>query len=109
MSSAPAYKLTYSTMFNPPDELHRQFEQALSRVRGGFGRTHPMWIDGAARTAASTFELRSPIDRDCLLGHFQQGTAADAQDAVAAARRAFPAGRPPPGASAWRCCAAPRA
>ena len=62
MSSAPAYKLTYSTMFNPPDELHRQFEQALSRVRGGFGRTHPMWIDGAARTAVSTFELRSPID-----------------------------------------------
>ncbi len=91
MTTPTGYKLTYSTMFNPPDALHRQFEDALTRVRATFGRTHPMWIDGAPRTGTSTFELRSPIDRDWLLGRFQQGSAGDAQDAVAAARRAFPA------------------
>ena len=104
MTTPTGYKLTYSTMFNPPDALHRQFEDALTRVRATFGRTHPMWIDGAPRTGTSTFELRSPIDRDWLLGRFQQGSAGDAQDAVAAARRAFPAWRRRRGASACACC-----
>ena len=30
-----AYKLTYSTMFDPPPEMHTRFEAALREVRDG--------------------------------------------------------------------------
>ena len=90
---APArpFKLTYSTMFDPPAELHQRFETALGRVKAGLGKRYPMWIGGAARDAAESFEARSPIDRDWLLGRFAKGMREDALDAVQAARDAFPA------------------
>ena len=85
------FRLTYSTMFDPPAELHQRFDAALAHVRTQLGGEHPMWIAGRAREAATRFELRSPIDRDLRLGHFARGTAADAADAVATAAAAFPA------------------
>jgi len=27
------FKLTYATMFNPPEELHKKFEEALKKPR----------------------------------------------------------------------------
>ncbi len=89
--AATTFKLTYSTMFDPPAELHQRFEAALARAKASMGAEHPMWIGGQARGAAATFEGRSPIDRDWRLGRFARGTARDAHDAVAAARDAFPA------------------
>jgi 1-pyrroline-5-carboxylate dehydrogenase len=85
-----AFKLTYSTMFNPPEALHASFEAALARVKASLGRDHPMWIGGRPRTASAWFEVRSPIDRGLLLGRFPSGSAADVADAVAAAQAAFP-------------------
>ena len=73
--SNESFKLTYSTMFDPPPALHERFEAALARVKAGLGAEHPMWIDGRARVAAATFESRSPIDRDWLLGRFARGSA----------------------------------
>ena len=86
-----AFKLTYSTMFDPPAALHERFEAALASVKSHWGATHPMWIGGRAREAASTFDVRSPIDQDWLLGRFARGARADADAAVAAARAAHPA------------------
>ena len=83
------FKLTYSTMFDPPEELHRRFEAALAEVGGKLGALHPMRIGGEARLGRQEFESRSPIDRDRLLARFPRGTAQDASDAVAAARAAF--------------------
>ena len=88
---ATAFKLTYSTMFDPPPELHRHFEEALARVKAHLGGEYPMWIAGEARQAAEQFDAHSPINRNWLLGRFQRGTDADAGDAVAAAKRAWPA------------------
>jgi 1-pyrroline-5-carboxylate dehydrogenase len=88
-----AFKLTYSTMFNPPAELHANFDAALARVKARLGADHPMWIGGRPRAGATRFEVRSPIDRDWLLATFPAGSAADVDDAVAAARHAFPAWR----------------
>jgi len=82
------FRLTYSTMFDPPAELHWQFDAALARVKAALGRDHPQWIAGAARDGRELFELRSPIDRNWLLGRFARGTALDAADAVAAAAKA---------------------
>ena len=59
------------------------------------------FIDGAWVTSASgeLFENRNPADRDDLVGTFQQSTAADAERAIDAARRAY---------SSWRLVPAPR-
>lgn len=86
----PHFHLTYATMFDPPEELHRNFERALTRVKAGLGREYPMLIGGSERRAAETFEDRSPINCEWRLGQFQKGTAQDARAAIAAARAAFP-------------------
>ncbi len=84
-----SFKLTYSTMFDPPEELHRRFEDALARVKGRLGALHPMRIGGEDRLGNAEFESRSPIDRDWLLARFPRGTAQDVAHAVAAAHAAF--------------------
>ena len=84
------FKLTYATMFNPPEELHQRFESALANVKAQFGRDHGMIINGADRFSQEKLEDRSPINTDWLLGTFQKGTVREVQEALAAARNAFP-------------------
>ena len=97
-----AYKLTYSTMFDPPPEMHTRFDAALREVRASLGARHALFIDGVDTHAASHRETRSPIDRELLLGHFSQATATDANRAIAAATAAFPAWRSLPAAERIR-------
>jgi 1-pyrroline-5-carboxylate dehydrogenase len=85
-----AFKLTYATMFDPPPELHDRFEAALGRVKARLGRDQAMLIGGKDVQAAESFEDRSPINQDWLLGRFPKGTAEHARQALAAARQAFP-------------------
>lgn len=84
------FELTYATMFNPPEELHTRFEEALIAVKGNLGKEHGMIINGEERFADEKFEDRSPVNTDMVLGFFQKGTARDADAAIAAARDAFP-------------------
>ncbi len=90
MAGESAFKLTYATMFNPPEELHTRFEEALAQFHQNIGKEHAMIIDGKERFAAEKFEDRSPANTDQVLGIFQKGTAQDGLDALAAARKAFP-------------------
>ena len=83
------FKLTYSTMFDPPEEMHARFEAALAELRAGLGASHPMHLDGRDVPAARTYEKRSPVDRRLVLGRFPLGDASDAERAVAAAKAAF--------------------
>ena len=39
------FKLTYSTMFNPPQELHDGFDAGLKQVRAGLGKEYGMIIN----------------------------------------------------------------
>ena len=87
----PRIKVTYATLRADNEELHAGFEEAATRVRGELGAQHQNYVDGARRDGVSTFEARSPIDTDILLGTFASGTPSDIDDAVAAARRAQPA------------------
>ncbi len=84
----PAFRLTYSTMFDPPPEMHRRFEAALARMHPALGAEHPMFIAGRPHRARAGFEVRSPIDTDVLVGRFQAGGPADVEAAVDAAHRA---------------------
>ncbi|HXF84977.1 MAG TPA: aldehyde dehydrogenase family protein, partial [Anaerolineales bacterium] len=85
-----AFKLTYATMFNPPEELHTGFEKAVAKVKSNLGKEYGMFIDGKDVFADEKFEDRSPINTDLTLAVMQKGNATHAQMAVAAARKAFP-------------------
>ncbi len=91
MAKGISFKLTYATMFNPPEELHTHFEDALALVKSNLGKEYGMFIDGEEKQAVETFEDHSPINTDMVLGIFQKGNAQDAAAAVSAAKRAFPA------------------
>jgi 1-pyrroline-5-carboxylate dehydrogenase len=88
--TATVDKITYTSTPEQVAAMHAAFDRALAEVESAFGQTYPMVIDGAERTAAATFETRAPANRDLLLGRFQSGTKLDVDDAVAAARSAFP-------------------
>src|SRR4030095_14514975 len=90
-------KITYATMSaERMEDLHRELDHAIEEVRTSFGKSYPMIIGGQAVKAAGEFDDRSPIDTRILLGKFQQGSRADVQRAITAARSAFPSwsGRP---------------
>lgn len=89
MIGTDTFKLTYSTMFNPPPSLDQRFDAAVATAKSSLGRDYPMWIDGKPRTVAATLSARSPIDREWELGRFAKGTKRDAIDAIDAADRAF--------------------
>ncbi len=90
MAVDSAFKLTYATMFNPPEELHVNFEKALEKIRGNLGKEHAMIINGKDVFADEKFEDRNPANTDQLLGVFQKGGVRHADEALAAARKAFP-------------------
>ncbi|MFL5757134.1 MAG: aldehyde dehydrogenase family protein [Chloroflexota bacterium] len=83
-------KITYATLSNDNEDLHRAYEEGLERAKARLGRTHRNWIDGRERDGDGTFELRSPIDNEIVVGTFSSATAQDVRDAIAAARRAQP-------------------
>ncbi len=85
-----SFKLTYATMFDPPMELHNQFEKALSKAKNKLGQDHPMLIGGEEVWVHEKIEDRSPINQDWLLGTFQRGDSSHARQALEAARKAFP-------------------
>jgi 1-pyrroline-5-carboxylate dehydrogenase len=85
------FKLTYATMFDPPDELHSYFETALEKSKNNLGREYGMIINGQERLAAQKFTSTNPANYTQELGVFQTGTPEDANDAIAAAKAAFPA------------------
>ena len=84
------FRLTYSTMYDPPEELHQNYEAALEQVRDSIGAEHAMIIDGQDVHSVQKFEDRSPINREWVLGSFQSGTGEDAHRALEAARQAVP-------------------
>jgi 1-pyrroline-5-carboxylate dehydrogenase len=89
--SAPRIKITYATLRADNEELHAGFEAGLAKVRSGLGASHRNYVGGAWRDGDGSFEVRTPIDSDVVLGTFARGTAKDVDEAVAAARAAQPA------------------
>jgi 1-pyrroline-5-carboxylate dehydrogenase len=88
-----SFRLTYATMFNPPEELHERFERALVTMRSRLGATHPMFIGGKDVPAAATDERASPIDKQIRIGRFPHANAVEVDAAIAAAHGAFAAWR----------------
>lgn len=91
-----SFRLTYATMYNPPEAMHERFEAALARVSAGLGARHDLFIDGADHEAALYADRRAPFDNALHLGSFAQASEADANAAMRAAQAAYPAWRATP-------------
>jgi 1-pyrroline-5-carboxylate dehydrogenase len=87
---AVAEKITYTSTPEQVESMHAAFDAALEDSRGELGQTYPLLIGGEERDSGSTFEVRSPIDNEIVVGRFAAGTEADVNDAVAAAKVAYP-------------------
>ena len=85
------FKLTYATMFNPPEALHLGFDKAVTKLKANLGKEYGMLINGREVFADEKFEDRSPVNTDWVLAVMQKGNASHAQMALEAARNAFPA------------------
>ena len=86
-----AFKLTYATMFNPPEELHKGFDKAVAKLKENLGKEYGMIINGRDVFADEKFEDHSPVNTDWVLAVMQKGNASHAEMAIDAARKAFPA------------------
>lgn len=84
------FKLTYATMHNPPEELHTKFDAAIERLKANLGKEYGLIIDNRDVFTEEKFEDRSPVNTNWVLAVMQKGGAAEAQAALAAARRAAP-------------------
>src|SRR2546427_5635241 len=90
-------KITYATMTGDRmEDLHRELDAAIDKVKSTFGRSYPLIVGGREARASSEFDDRSPIDTRILLGKFQSAGRDQVREAIAAARAAYPAwsGRP---------------
>ncbi len=89
-------KVTYSTLGSPDPLLHEYFEEDVTELKNNLGQRYQMLINGDWVEGEGTFENRSPINTDWLLGVFAQASTNHVDQAVAAAAAAFPAWRDTP-------------
>ena len=84
------FKLTYATMFSPPEELHTRFDAELAKLKAGLGKEYAMIINNEDVFADDKYEDRSPVNSDWVLAIIQKGNAQHARQALEAAHKAFP-------------------
>ena len=90
------FKITYATMSADNAELHAAFDSAIEKVKKErTGKSYPQVI-GAEKRTGDTFPVLNPADTRTPLVYFQKGARKDAEDAIAAAKGAFPAWRDTP-------------
>jgi 1-pyrroline-5-carboxylate dehydrogenase len=88
-----SFRLTYATMFDPPEAMHERFDAALAAVRAGLGRRHELYVNGIDLAADDYAARPSPIDQDLTLGEFAVAGRDDVDTAMRSARAAW---------SSWR-------
>ncbi len=85
-----SFELTYATMFDPPEELHTRYDAALAKAKSILGTEYGMIINGDDAFAKHKFKSHNPANTEEVLAVFQTGTSQDANNAIAAAKAAFP-------------------
>jgi 1-pyrroline-5-carboxylate dehydrogenase len=84
-------RVTYATLSADNEDLHTAYEEGLQVARSWLGATIPARVGTEERTDGPAFDVTSPGDLSVRLCTAHEATAADIDDAVAAAR-----------ASSWR-------
>ncbi|MEM3538484.1 MAG: aldehyde dehydrogenase family protein [Nitrososphaerales archaeon] len=72
------------------EEFHKNYEEALEKVKKELGKKYPNIIDGEeVYSKEGEFIKTSPSDTRIVIGYFQKGTKDDVKKAVEAAKKAF--------------------
>ena len=87
-------RVTYSNTGEDFSGVHAHLDSVIREVEARLlAKGRPAFIGGRDRSEGRTLSARSPIDRDIVLGEFPQADMALVDEAVDAARIAFPAWR----------------
>ena len=87
-------RVTYSNIAEDFSGVHAHLDAVIPAVEGTLlGRRHAAFIGGRDRSEGEIMVLASPIDRTLILGEFPVSTPALVDEAVAAARAAYPVWR----------------
>lgn len=84
----PEFRTEAFTDFSRPENV-AAFNAALAKAKAEIGRTYPLVIDGEARELRDNFPSVNPSRPAEVVGYFANGSAADADQAIEAAARAF--------------------
>ena len=74
---------------NYTDEFHKKFDNAIDEVRKDFGKNYPMIIGGKEIFSDNQFQVRSPADKNLVLGNFPLATKADTIHAIETTKESF--------------------
>ncbi len=74
---------------NTTDEFHKKFDDAVDQVRKDFGKNYPMIIGGKEIFSSNQFQVRSPADKNLVLGNFPLATKDDTLHAIETAKESF--------------------
>lgn len=74
---------------NSTDDFHKKFDDAITQVQKDFGKRYPMIIGGKEISSNNEFQVRSPADRNLVLGSFPLATKDDTLRAIETARESF--------------------
>jgi 1-pyrroline-5-carboxylate dehydrogenase len=84
---AEAGKITYASPAGD-ESVHAGYEEALTRMGGQLGITHPIHIGDREISGEPEFELHSPLDRRILIGRFRIARDEEIREAIQVARGA---------------------
>jgi 1-pyrroline-5-carboxylate dehydrogenase len=74
---------------NSIDQFHKNFEDAVTQVQKDFGKRYPMIIGGKEIFSNDEFQVRSPADKNLILGNFPLATKENTLHAIDAAKESF--------------------
>jgi 1-pyrroline-5-carboxylate dehydrogenase len=74
---------------NSTDEFHKKFDDAVTLVQKDFGKRYPMIIGGKEIFSSGLFQVRSPADKNLILGSFPFATKEDTLHAIETAKESF--------------------
>ncbi len=81
-------KVTYVAVASD-ESIHANYEEALVKIEPELGQRHPMHIGDQDVFSVEEFEVRSPIDRDLVIGYFQKADEQHAGLAISEAKKSF--------------------
>ena len=90
------FKVTYASLTADNVELHQELDQAFAQVRGQLGQEMPYFIGGQARLSATTTASYNPSKTSEVLARVCTSSSDEVNEAVAAAKAAYPAWRATP-------------
>jgi len=87
-------RVTYSNTGEDFSDVHAHLDKIIADAEARLlGKSRPAFVGGRDRNDGQVVAAVSPIDRDIILGEFPQADEALVDDAVKAARSAWPAWR----------------